>query len=101
MPNNVRVSSLLKRLHPPRRHAHSSVPPPLPRGDERRRHPLLGGVGVGSASFVSAILLLSLAPLCSSADWPQWRGLARDGISQEKDWSSQWPKEGPTKLWDF
>jgi outer membrane protein assembly factor BamB len=32
-------------------------------------------------------------------DWPQWRGPARNGISQEKGWTDQWPKEGPPIGW--
>jgi outer membrane protein assembly factor BamB len=32
-------------------------------------------------------------------DWPQWRGPARNGISQEKGWADQWPKEGPPIAW--
>lgn len=32
-------------------------------------------------------------------DWPQWRGPRRNGISAEKDFTAQWPKEGPRRLW--
>lgn len=32
-------------------------------------------------------------------DWPQWRGPKRNGISEEKDFRIQWPKEGPHRLW--
>src|SRR5689334_7541890 len=32
-------------------------------------------------------------------DWPQWRGPARDGISQERGLLQEWPKEGPKLLW--
>ncbi len=32
-------------------------------------------------------------------DWPQWRGPNRDGISKETGWLSQWPPEGPKKMW--
>src|SRR3954464_2417371 len=34
-----------------------------------------------------------------AADWPQWRGPQRNGISQEKGWLSQWPGSGPKRLW--
>jgi hypothetical protein len=34
-----------------------------------------------------------------AADWPQWRGPDRDGISQERGLLQQWPKEGPKLLW--
>jgi outer membrane protein assembly factor BamB len=32
-------------------------------------------------------------------DWPQWRGPARNGASQEKNWIDQWPKEGAPIAW--
>ncbi len=32
-------------------------------------------------------------------DWPQWRGPNRDGISAETNWSFNWPREGPRRLW--
>jgi outer membrane protein assembly factor BamB len=35
----------------------------------------------------------------SAADWPQWRGPQRNGISQETGLLKQWPKEGPQLLW--
>jgi len=36
----------------------------------------------------------------SADDWPQWRGPNRDGISTETGWTTDWPKEGPPKLWE-
>src|SRR5215471_10875582 len=44
-------------------------------------------------------VLLTVAALACAADWPQWRGSHRDGISQEKGLRKEWPKEGPTLLW--
>jgi outer membrane protein assembly factor BamB len=35
----------------------------------------------------------------TAADWPQWRGPNRDGISKEHEWLSEWPAAGPTLLW--
>jgi outer membrane protein assembly factor BamB len=35
----------------------------------------------------------------SAADWPQWRGPRRDGISQETGLLKEWPKQGPKLLW--
>lgn len=44
--------------------------------------------------------LLHLAALpAKPADWPHWRGPARDGISTETAWSSDWPADGPRILW--
>ena len=33
------------------------------------------------------------------ADWPQWRGIHRNGISAETGWKSQFGASGPRKLW--
>jgi len=33
------------------------------------------------------------------ADWPQWRGPNRIGLSAEKDLSTNWPATGPKVLW--
>jgi outer membrane protein assembly factor BamB len=35
----------------------------------------------------------------SAAEWPNFRGPARDGTSPEDGWSHSWPAEGPKKLW--
>ena len=35
----------------------------------------------------------------TAADWPQWRGPKRDGLSQEKGLLQEWPKDGPKLLW--
>jgi outer membrane protein assembly factor BamB len=48
-----------------------------------------------------ACFLLSLPlslPLCA-ADWPQWRGPDRTGVSAETGLLKTWPKEGPPKVW--
>jgi outer membrane protein assembly factor BamB len=47
---------------------------------------LLGVVGLG---------LFTLP----AADWPQWRGPQRNGISQETGLLKEWPKPGPPLLW--
>ena len=41
----------------------------------------------------------ALLPVASGADWPQFRGPARDGISKEIGLLRQWPKGGPKVLW--
>jgi outer membrane protein assembly factor BamB len=46
-----------------------------------------------------ALLLLSLPLSAAAADWPQWRGPDRNGISPETGLLKQWPKEGPPLLW--
>jgi outer membrane protein assembly factor BamB len=35
----------------------------------------------------------------TAADWPQWRGPNRDGISKETGLLKQWPEQGPTLAW--
>ncbi|HKU76584.1 MAG TPA: PQQ-binding-like beta-propeller repeat protein [Pyrinomonadaceae bacterium] len=52
--------------------------------------------------FLPAILLLALAHQAlaqSAANWPQWRGPNRDGISKETGLLKQWPAEGPPLVW--
>jgi outer membrane protein assembly factor BamB len=34
-----------------------------------------------------------------AADWPQWRGLARDGKTAETGLLRQWPAKGPEQVW--
>ena len=34
-----------------------------------------------------------------NAEWPQWRGPARDGISNETALLTSWPADGPEVLW--
>ncbi len=44
-------------------------------------------------------LVLSLNAL--AADWPQWRGPARDGVARESHLLRQWPTNGPALLWEL
>jgi outer membrane protein assembly factor BamB len=37
----------------------------------------------------------------AAADWPQWRGPRRDGISQETGLLHEWPKDGPRLVWQL
>jgi outer membrane protein assembly factor BamB len=41
------------------------------------------------------------APDAGAADWPQWRGPQRNGISQETGLLKEWPKQGPELLWQL
>ena len=52
--------------------------------------------------LLPAIFLLTLAHQVlaqSAANWPQWRGPNRDGISTETGLLKQWPAEGPPLVW--
>jgi len=42
---------------------------------------------------------LGCGPAALAADWPQWRGPRRDGVSQETGLLKEWPKDGPKLLW--
>jgi outer membrane protein assembly factor BamB len=48
------------------------------------------------AAFASVVVALALL---TAADWPQWRGPNRDGISKETGLLKQWPESGPKLLW--
>jgi len=50
-------------------------------------------------ALLSATLTLTLALTLPAADWPQFRGPNRDGVSKETGLLKEWPKDGPTKLW--
>lgn len=47
----------------------------------------------------AVILALAFAVNASAADWAQWRGPNRDGISKETGLLKEWPKDGPKLLW--
>ena len=49
-----------------------------------------------SAVLTAVITMISTT---MAADWPQWRGPNRDGVSMEEGLPQQWPKEGPKLLW--
>ncbi len=50
---------------------------------------------VAGAVFV---LLLS-TPLTVAADWPQFRGVKRDGVSPETGLAEEWGENGPKEVW--
>src|SRR6476659_8511672 len=45
------------------------------------------------------LALTAIAGTCTAADWPQWRGPARDGISKETGLLQKWATSGPKLLW--
>ncbi|MBA4064359.1 MAG: polyvinylalcohol dehydrogenase [Isosphaera sp.] len=49
-------------------------------------------------ALAAACLVVGLSA-ASAADWPQWRGPNRDGVSAETGLLKAWPKEGPKLLW--
>ncbi len=48
-------------------------------------------------AFTASCVCLSFILL--AADWPQWRGPNRDGISKEPGLLKSWPEAGPKLLW--
>ena len=48
--------------------------------------------------FVVAVGL-GCCPAAFAADWPQWRGPERNGVSKETGLLKEWPKDGPKLLW--
>ena len=46
----------------------------------------------------SLLAVTVLAGIAAAADWPQWRGLERDGISREKGILADWTQP-PRRLW--
>ena len=54
------------------------------------------------------MMAIALAGLCTFAisaaptvaNWDQWRGASRDGISQETGWLAKWPEGGPKVIWE-
>jgi outer membrane protein assembly factor BamB len=52
--------------------------------------------------LAAAGIVLSLSSVVSNRtldDWPQWRGLKRDGISAERGLLKTWPSGGPPLAW--
>jgi outer membrane protein assembly factor BamB len=54
---------------------------------------------------LAGVSWLSVAILCagdadkSAAEWPQWRGAHRDGVSDESGLMQRWPAKGPPLDW--
>jgi len=46
-----------------------------------------------------ALLVGAFAGSANGADWPQFRGPSRDGVSREKGLLQQWPEDGPAVAW--
>ena len=50
-------------------------------------------------SILTLVLLALAAAAAQAEDWPQWRGLNRDGKSPETGLLKAWPRGGPKLLW--
>ena len=49
--------------------------------------------------LISALLFATATASASAADWPQFLGPARNGISPETGLMKTWPAEGPKEVW--
>ncbi len=49
------------------------------------------------AGALAALAVLTAS--AAAADWPQWMGPDRNGVSPETGWQTSWPEGGPPKLW--
>ncbi len=58
-------------------------------------HALLAVIVPGMALAAEA----NKQPRAAAPEWPNWRGPTHDGISTEKGWLTDWPKEGFKELW--
>ncbi|MHC4216301.1 MAG: hypothetical protein ACYSWP_23365 [Planctomycetota bacterium] len=52
-----------------------------------------------NAKIILIAFVLLANSLCFGADWPQFRGLNRDGKSPETGLMKEWPQGGPKMLW--
>ncbi len=49
--------------------------------------------------LIICMLLYGVVSIVGAADWPQWRGPNRNGISQEMGLLKEWSNGGPQVLW--
>ena len=51
--------------------------------------------------ILAMVTCLMVSQMVMADDWPQWRGINRDGISKEKNLLKVWPDSGPELIWSF
>ncbi len=70
------------------------------RAGRSRAKTLFRGCGTAAPGTLALLLLAVLAAMPAHCeDWPQFRGLNRDGKSPETGLLKEWPAEGPKLLW--
>jgi outer membrane protein assembly factor BamB len=52
-------------------------------------------------TLLRTALAAPLGAIAIAADWPQWRGPTRDGLSTETGLLKSWPSSGPKVLWSI
>ena len=59
------------------------------------------GASLGGVTSISMAAADTNGLIASSeGGWPQWRGLGRDGISDERGLLGSWPEGGPRLVWE-
>ena len=51
--------------------------------------------------FAFVLLPLTAGTVAPEAEWPQWRGPQRNGLSGETGLLKQWPEKGPATVWSI
>src|SRR5437763_1866241 len=78
---------------------------PINNDSHESTHPPLSVQSVKRSSAMKRAWMPLAASLLTapawSADWPQFRGPHRNGISQETGLLRDWPKQGPKLLWQL
>src|SRR5947209_14863431 len=92
-----------------RYHPSFRIPSVIPNGvrNPGRRPPTLPRATARFGSLKGILVLQSIALLCSllivspasTDDWPQWRGLNRDGVVSISALPRQWPAALPAPAW--
>ena len=49
--------------------------------------------------LLASLAVIGLSLPAYAADWPQWRGPERTGISGDTGLLQEWPKDGPKLVW--
>ena len=49
--------------------------------------------------YLAILPLVTASAFSAPADWPQWRGPNRDGLSAESGLLQEWPADGPKLAW--
>jgi len=56
-------------------------------------------MSAGSPAVVFIVTILLCTSVVDAADWPQWRGPNRNGISTETGWTAKWSEQPPKVAW--
>lgn len=50
--------------------------------------------------LLAGLCLTLITTMTFAADWPQWRGPDRSGVSDERGLAERWPADGPRVAWE-